>query len=188
MLEALVEGPPRRPSIWDDNAGALWEMNGGGWWDARMPGHGAQPWIDVLSVLPYCATVETRNGPVGLVHAAPVHGRWQDLEDGIRDEGGHGHQTRLRALWSRVRHGHVRREIGETGREHLGRVEGIRAVVTGHTPVSEPSWHENVLGIDTGVHIGERGDGQLTVARIDGNAFETLSFDRVTEDASGDAG
>ena len=42
----------------------------------------------------------------------------------------------------------------------------------------EPAWHENVLGIDTGVHIVERGYGRLTIARIDGTEIETLSFDR----------
>ena len=36
-------------------------------------------------------------------------------------------------------------------------------------PMPEPVWHENVLGIDTGVHIDDRGYGHLTIARIDGN-------------------
>ena len=42
----------------------------------------------------------------------------------------------------------------------------------------EPTWHENVVGIDTGVHIDERGYGRLTIARIDGKEIETWSFDR----------
>ena len=121
---------------------------------------------------------ETRGGPVGLVHAAPVHGRWHDVEEWVHGDEDLSHLTRTRALWSRVRHGYVQREIGETGHEHLGTVEGVRAVVTGHTPVPEPVWHENVLGIDTGVHIDERGYGRLTIARIDGKEIETLSFDR----------
>ncbi len=62
----------------------------------------------------------------------------------------------------RARRGYVQREIGETG----------------HTPVREPAWHENVLGIDTGVHIEARGYGQLTIARIDGKRIETASFAR----------
>ena len=61
------------------------------------------------------------------------------------------------SLWSRVYHGHLQREIGEKGNEHLGPVEGVRCVVTGRTSVPKPTWHENVLGIDTGVHIGGRG-------------------------------
>ena len=83
-----------------------------------------------------------------------------------------------RALWSRVRHGFVQRDIGETGHEHLGPVESVWCVVSGHTPTPEPTWHENVLGIDTGVHIDERGYGRLTIARIDGKEIETWSFER----------
>ena len=90
--------------------------------------------------------------------------------------------TRTRALRSRVRHGYVQREIRETGHEHVGPVEGVRCVITGHAPVPEPTWHENVLGIDTGVHITERGYGRLTIARIDTKEIETWSFERVAED------
>ena len=72
----------------------------------------------------------------------------------------------------------MQREIGERGSEYLGGVDGVRCVVTGHTPVPEPVWHENVLGIDTGVHIEERGYGRITIARIDTPTIETLSFAR----------
>ena len=156
MLEALVTGPPRRRRTWDTNPWSLWEMNGGGWWNTRKPNHNARSWINVLCGLPFCARVETRFGSVGLVHACPVHARWQHLEDAIGDDGG-GYLTRARVLWSRVYHGHLQCEIGEKGNEHLGPVEGVRCVVTGRTSVPEPTWHENVLGIDTGVHIDGRG-------------------------------
>ena len=154
-------------------------LNGGGWWDARKPGHTGHAWIEVLRVRPFCAKVETGHGPVGLVHACPVHASWQELEETIARTDRSGRLTRERALWSRVRHGLVQREIGETGDEHLGPVEGVRCVVTGHTPVPEPVWHENVLGIDTGVHITDRGYGRLTIARIDTLEIETVTFDRV---------
>ena len=153
MLEALLEGPPRRRRMWDENAWSLWEMNGGGWWNARKPNHNARSWIAVLCELPFCARIDTKFGPVGLVHACPVHEQWQDLEDGITDDATSGRLTRVRALWSRVRHWNVQPEIGENGHEHLGPVEGVRCVLTGHTPVPEATWHENVLGVDTGVHI-----------------------------------
>ena len=58
MLEALVEGPPRRRRMWEDNPWALWEMNGGGWWDPKKPGHTGHAWIEVLPRHPYCAKVE----------------------------------------------------------------------------------------------------------------------------------
>ena len=164
MLEALVEGPPRRRRLWDDNAWSLWEMNGGRWWDARRPGHDAHAWIDVLCVLPFSATVETRHGPVGLVHAAPVHENWQDLEDGIRDEGRHGHLTRVRALWSRVRHGHVQREIGETGHEHMGPVEGVRCGRHRAHPGSRDRCGTRTCSESTpACTFTERGYGRLTI-------------------------
>ena len=178
MLEALSEGPPQGSSLWDEGAWELWEMNGGTWWKPNSTHHDAPSWIDALSRLPFCAKVDTRHGPVGLVHACPVHATWRELEAGVRDDDEHGHLTRVRALWSRVRHGHVQWELNETGSEHTGPVDGVRCVVTGHTPVPEPIWHENVLGIDTGVHIGDRGYGRLTIARIDGKDIETARFER----------
>ena len=181
MLEALVEGPPRRRRLWENNAWSLWEMNGGGWWNARKPGHDAGSWMALLRELPFCARVKSQSGWVGLVHAAPVHARWQELEEQVPGDEDRSHVTRTRALWSRVRHGLVQREIGESGNEHLGPVGGVRCVITGHTPVPEPTWHENVLAIDTGVHIEDRGYGRLTIARIDAKEIETRSFDRVAE-------
>ena len=89
--------------------------------------------------------------------------------------------TRERALWSRVRHGWMQRILLEHDETKIydGPVEGVRAVITGHTPIPEPRWQENVLAIDTGVHITDRGYGRLTVARIDMKPIETFSFDRV---------
>ena len=139
MLEALVEGPPRRRRLWENNAWSLWEMNGGGWWDARKPGHDAGSWMALLRELPFYARVKSQSGWVGLVHAAPVHARWQEIEEQVPGDEDRSHLTRTRALWSRVRHGLVQREIGEAGKEHLGPVEGVRCVVTGHTPVPEPN-------------------------------------------------
>ena len=83
----------------------------------------------------------------------------------------HGHFATLRRALAEL-------EIGETRHEYIGPVEGVRAIVTGHTPVPEPAWHENALGIDTGVHIDARGYGRLTIARIDGKDIETWSFAR----------
>ena len=179
MLAALVEGPRSRGWDWcgGESAWSLWMMNGGGWWRPRSPDHSALAWIEALRGLLFCARAETRHGPIGRVHACPVHGRWPDLEEWIHGDKDLSHLTRTRALWSRARHGHVQREIGETGHEHLGPVEEVRCVVTGHTPVPEPVWHDNVLGIDTGVNIEARGYGQLTIARIDGNEVETWNLD-----------
>ena len=176
MLQARAEAPPRRRRMRDENAWTLCEMNGGGWWDARKPGHQTGVWLILLRVLPFSARVETRHGPVELVHACALPGRWRDLEEGIHADGPHGHITRARVLWSRFRHGHIHREIGETGGEHLGPVDGVGCVATDHTPVPDPTWHENMLRIDSGVYIDDRGYDRLTIARIDGKEIETRSI------------
>ena len=179
MLEALREflgEEPRGASFME--AWQLWQMNGGGWWNLHGIGESARAWMDALASLPFTARVETQSGPVGLVHACPVHPRWRDLEDSVRGDGPTDGLTRTRALWSRVYHGWVQREIGEAGGEYLGPVEGVRAVLTGHTSTTGPRWTENILGIDTGVHIDRPGFGRLTIARIDGKEIETFSFGR----------
>jgi len=179
MLEALTENPrpqPRRLSA--AGAWALWQMNGGGWWRPRGAEDSAEAWIAALASLPFAARVDTRYGPVGLVHACPVHRSWRELETALDGDASENHLTRARALWSRVYGGWTQREIGERGGEWPGPVAGIRAVLTGHSPVDEPTWHANVLGIDTGVHRDDPGYGRLTIARIDGSRIETFSFDR----------
>lgn len=104
---------------------------------------------------------------------------WEELEARLAGDADGSHFTRDRALRSRARLDLVERLVGATGKVHLGPVEGVRCVVTGHTPVSEPNWHHNVLAINTGVpYIDEREYGWLTIARIDGKEIETWSFDR----------
>ena len=50
----------------------------------------------------------------------------------------------------------IRKLPGRSGSP--GPVEGVRCVIAGHPPIGEPSRHENVLGIDTGVHIDAEAD------------------------------
>lgn len=178
MLEALLYRPPDHPLIWENDPRSLWIMGGGDWWESRKPGHGAQSWVEVLRDLPFCARVETRFGAIGLVHACPVHERWRDLEEQLIGDGEASHVTRAGALRGHVRHGYVEHEIGETEQRYLGPVKGVRCVVTGHTPLPKPRWHENVLGIHTGVHIDDPEYRRLTIARIDSREIETWSFVR----------
>lgn len=186
MLEALLEGPPEQDTLrqhaMGGDAWSRWMANGGRWWAPGSRHHDAAAWIATLSRLPLCATVETGHGPVGLVHACPVWPRWDELEAKLVGDGDENHFTRERGLWSQARLDLVQRHFGGAGKVHLGPVEGVRCVVTGHTPVPEPTWHWNVLAIDTGVHISETEYrfeyGRLTIARLDGKEIETWSFER----------
>ena len=169
----------RKPSpyAWD-----VWARSGGTWWKGpRATEDAKETWAHTLHRLPYCARVETALGSVGLVHASPVCARWEELEDQVQSHEWPADLTRKRALWSRVRHGWQQRDLlGDSEDEYyLGPVEGVRCVITGHPPVREPLWHENVIGIDTGVHIDDRGYGRHTIARIDTREVETWSFGRL---------
>ena len=181
MLEGLREGPPGTGRGENACGGQwpLWMMNGGGWWtrseERKEPW---DKWITALDALPYAITVQTPQGAVGLVHAAPAGDDWERFVHELEDDGEAGDVVRMRATWSRMRHGRVQREIGERGDEPIGEVSGVRAVITGHTPVSEPKWHTNVLDIDTGVHVDARGYGSLTIARIDTDPIEHWSMRR----------
>ena len=178
MLEALLTGPPRERTTRDD-PWSRWMTNGGRWWTATGGHPDTAVWVNMLARLPLCATVETGHGPVGLVHASPVWPSWDELEAKLVGDEDENHFTRERALWSGARFDRVERHLGRAGNVHLGPVAGVRCVVTGHTPVSDPKWDHNVLAIDTGVvHIDEWEYGRLTIARIDGKQIETWSFER----------
>ncbi len=182
MLDALAsEASPDYEPLWPTGRD-LWYDNGGCWWrnPERRPKPPAEVWTAALAALPFAARIETPHGPVGLVHACPVFPSWEELEEALGDEGLPGRQTRMRALWSRVRHRIRQPEIGERGYLHTGAVAGVRAVVTGHTPVKKPLWRANVLDIDTG--IARAGLRRLTIARIDSAEIGTWTFDRVPED------
>ncbi len=177
MLDALASGPLPRgqlPIEWE-----IWFLNGGAWWEEHGPGESVQAWMAALAALPFAARIETSHGPVGLVHACPVHRSWEELEAALGQDGPAGSLTRMRALWSRIQHGTRQPEIGERGGEYTGPVEGVRAVVTGHTPVPEPVWRANVLDIDTGIARPDM--RRLTIARIDTKEIETWTFDRVPD-------
>ena len=182
MLDALAsEASPAYEPLWPTGRD-LWHDNGGSWWQDDGPEPPAGVWTAALAGLPFAARIETPHGPVGLVHACPVFGSWEELEAALGAGGPAGRRTRMRALWSRVWHRIRQPEIGERGRDYAGPVAGLRAVVTGHTPVSEPLWRWNVLDIDTG--IARRGMRRLTIARIDVHDIATWTFDRVPEDGS----
>ena len=181
MLDALAPGiSAAYEPLWPTDRD-LWYGNGGNWWKRRGPDDpGPEAWTAALAALPFAARIETPHGPVGLVHACPVHRSWEELEEALAGDGPDSRRACMRALWSRIWHRFTQSEIGESGREYAGPVAGVRAVVTGHTPVSEPVWHWNVLDIDTGIirpHLR-----QLTVARIDTEEIATWTFDRVDAD------
>lgn len=117
-----------------------WLQNGGAWfmaltWEER--GEFAAQFRE----LPIAIEVETADGPVGLVHADCPFPTWQYLL-GQLEGGAHGGQLRNIkncCMWSRRR----------VELEDIGGVDGVRALVVGHTPLCRPQVLGNVIHIDT---------------------------------------
>ena len=126
-------------------------------------------WKDMLRAMPIAATVRTRAGPIGLVHATPTSQCWEDmlakLVEGDSD-------TIWMALTSTARARNDARRAEQEGVPLGGRIEGVRAVLTGHAIVDEVTTTVNVWHIDTGAGLR---NGRLTLARIDTDPIETLT-------------
>ena len=126
-------------------------------------------WKAMIRSMPFAATVRTRTGPIGLVHASPTSQCWEDmlakLVEGDSD-------TIWMALTTTARARNDARRADQEGVPLGGRIEGVRAVLTGHAIVNEVTTTGNVWHIDTGA--GFR-NGRLTLARIDTDPIETLT-------------
>lgn len=100
-----------------------------------------------LSALPIAIELETANGTVGIVHAdvpAPSWGKFVgSLESKLTSDAERGRLISM-AQWSRTRINHGDRSP----------VQGILAVVVGHTPMDSVAVLGNVIHIDTGGWLG----------------------------------
>jgi serine/threonine protein phosphatase 1 len=96
----------------------------------------------VLGALPIALELETADGLVGIVHAECPYASWDDFTAALEDPAtSKGKRQGLIdcAQWSRTRI--------EMGADSL--VEGVRAVVVGHTPMEKSVTLGNTIYIDT---------------------------------------
>lgn len=126
-------------------------LQNGGLWTVSLLDNERTMVLDYFRSLPIALTVETSEGPVGVVHADCRHDNWQSFVHALEAlpvDGEPPHD----AMWSRDR-----------WREYTGEqyIEGVRAVVVGHTPRKNfrPEWKGNVLNLDTHAYAG----GPITV-------------------------
>lgn len=129
-------------------------MRNGGGWNIANPQARRTEIADAFSTLPIAIEVETVNGLVGIVHADCPLRRWQDMEAALT--GPNGESFREAVLWSRDRFDHGNRDT----------VEGVRAVVVGHTPLERYSSLGNTIYIDTGAWIA-RANRPFTILDLD---------------------
>lgn len=127
----------------------MYGINGGGWAIAMTPAE-RLPYADAFAELPLAIELETEAGLLAMVHANVGCQRWDDLATVLRDPSKVGSVemscVQAALLWDRSR----------VDRGDCTPVEGVRAVVVGHTPVEAPDWLGNVLHIDTGAWLPER--------------------------------
>jgi len=125
---------------------ASYAANGGEWFIALSPAERI-PYVRAFAALPLAMEIETPRGLVGIVHADCPVSHWGDLPAALTDA-----RVAAACLWSRER----------IQGGHEDRIEGVEAVIVGHTPVDRVTALGNVVFIDTGRVFG----GDLTILEL----------------------
>jgi serine/threonine protein phosphatase 1 len=127
-----------------------WLQNGGAWFMSLMESERGE-YAAQFRELPIAIEVETPDGKVGLIHAdCPFPSWWyllEKLEDGAEGNAGLLRSIKNACMWSRRR----------VELEDRSGVDGVRALVVGHTPIGEPMALGNVIHIDTAGWCPQKG-------------------------------
>jgi len=113
--------------------------NCGGGWFLDSSAEKKRLFASAFRRMPLALEVQTADGLVGLVHADCPFGSWNTLRDYLEDRLPAEPRVEEICQWSRTR---------LRTRNVLG-VDGVRAVLVGHTPLREPETLGNVMHIDT---------------------------------------
>ncbi|QXI27766.1 metallophosphoesterase [Pseudomonas vanderleydeniana] len=134
----------------------MYRASGGGWFIDSSP-QDQRLFADRFARLPIALEVETRLGPVGIVHADSPFASWSALREYLL--GGVQADIAVEEVcqWSRSR---VRNHDASGIRE-------VRAVMVGHTTQRQPTVLGNVYHIDT----GGWGNGCFTLVELDSLGF-----------------
>lgn len=115
----------------------MYRSAGGGWF-LDLPRTDQQRFVDAFERLPIAMEVQTSEGLVGLLHADSPFADWSVLRDQL--EGVLEPKVCEFCQWSR-------RRLHERDSRA---VEGLRALLVGHTPLVEATLLGNVWHLDTG--------------------------------------
>ena len=126
-------------------------------------------WKAMIRAMPIAATVRTRTGSVGLVHATPTGRHWDTM---LAQIGAADTDTLWLALNSTARARQDARRAEHEGIPIEGRIDGVREVLCGHTILDDVAVTGNVWHVDTGAG---NPSGRLTLARIDTDPIETVT-------------
>ena len=153
-VQAMRDDPDQALAEWAFADGRTSELvyNGGQWfielYCAEDGAGKARDIVGYFSTLPYAIEVETVHGLVGVVHAEVPGVRWPEVAQTLRRR--RSSKVRETVLWDRGRWAGA--QIPEC-------IEGVSAVIVGHTPHREIRVRGNVINIDTGAvyrHLGDR--------------------------------
>ena len=123
----------------------IWPMHP--WFPQEVARSDWSRWRTAIATMPIAATIETKHGNVGLIHASPTARHWSEtlrkLDAGDAD-------TVNAALWSAARAHGMHMAAACEGVPIDVPIAGARAVLTGHAIVETPRTTANVWHIDTG--------------------------------------
>ena len=149
--------------------------NGGGW-NVSNPPEMSREFSEAFAALPVAMELETVSGLVGIVHADCPFKTWQEFAEVLEADELSGSMKKAIfevAMWSCDR---IMAEASVDG------VDGVRAVIVGHTPVQRMTSLGNVIYIDTGGWFPEhRTDGHFTI--LDAATLREASPHRIWEAA-----
>lgn len=153
-IDGAVQGNHEDMAIRWPNGHMDWgnyAANGGSWMIA-LDKETQHEVAAALSALPIAIELETAEGLVGIVHAECPFPSWPEFIAKLEDET--LSRTRLDMLLSACQWNRNRITVGDTSM-----VEGVRAVVVGHTPMLKSVTLGNTIYIDT---LGWK-DGAFTI-------------------------
>ncbi|MHC6225512.1 metallophosphoesterase [Pseudomonas sp. X10] len=116
---------------------ALYRSAGGAWF-LDLPEAEQQRFVEVFATLPIALEVESAEGLIGLLHADCPFADWAELRRQLQE--GPDSEVQEVCQWSRRR----------LQQDDSRGIEGLRALLVGHTPVHRVKVLGNVWHLDTG--------------------------------------
>ena len=163
-FEAVISGN-REPPIRDWFRSKLLKARGRGTgWLRGVPPSDYQRWWKALSQLPFALTIETRYGPVGVVHAETPSPVWSESLE-LLESGSY-------SALDIVLLGFEDKEDAQRARARP--VEGLCALVHGHFIVEDVENTANRWNIDTGAGFP---NGRLSLLEVNSRKLRPWTFD-----------
>lgn len=132
-------------------------INGSGSWFKRLTPEEQELFAIPFQSLPIAIEVETRNGLIGIVHAACVYDSWSEMVENLNDD---SHRKTHKLVKNKCMHNRTRFEALDKTK-----IKDIHAVVVGHNPVKEMLKLGNTYYIDT--EGWKPGVGKFTLLNLD---------------------